>query len=71
MFTDMSNYIAGKMLDSENTEAYLLELDAALMELTVHCTYKSVMDATGDLKKLLNPAIGGWAGGSRKAFWRR
>ena len=53
MFTDVSSYIAGKMLDSENTEEYLLELDAALMELIVHCTYKTAMDATGDLKKPL------------------
>lgn len=39
MFTEVSTYISGKMLNFGDTEEYLLELDAAHIELTGHCTY--------------------------------
>ena len=39
MFTEVSTYISGKMLNFGDTEEYLLELDAAHIELIGHCTY--------------------------------
>lgn len=47
MFTEVSTYISGKMLNFGDTEEYLLELDAAHIELTGHCTYWAMTDATG------------------------
>lgn len=39
MFTEVSTYISGKMLDFGDTKEYLLESDAAHIELIGHCTY--------------------------------
>ena len=61
MFTEVSTYISDKMLDFGDTKEYLLESDAAHIELIGHCTYWIMIDAIG-APKPFNPVGWGWAG---------